>query len=87
LQDGAKSIRIHGQDIPVGARVEVMSGFSSHGDRDELLKWLSGFQRPPRQIYLVHGEPEAASALASAIQERYHWNVRPAKDQEIVPLA
>jgi metallo-beta-lactamase family protein len=87
LQDGAKSIRIHGQDIPVGAKVEVMSGFSSHGDRDELLKWLSGFQRPPRQIYLVHGEPEAASALASAIQERYHWNVRPAKDQEIVALA
>jgi metallo-beta-lactamase family protein len=87
LQDGAKSIRIHGQDIPVAAKVEAMSGFSSHGDRDELLRWLSAFKRPPKQIYLVHGEPEAANALASAIQERYRWNVRPAKDQEIVPLA
>ena len=86
LQDGAKFIRIHGPDIPVNAKVEAMSGFSSHGDRDELLKWISAFQRPPRQIYLVHAEPEAAEALSTAIRERFRWNVRAAKDQEIVPL-
>jgi metallo-beta-lactamase family protein len=87
LQDGAKSVRIHGQDVPVAAKVEELSGFSSHGDRDELLKWISGFQRPPRQIYLVHAEPDAAEALSTAIRERYHWNVRAAKDQETVALA
>jgi len=87
MQDGAKSVRIHGQDVPVIAKIEVMSGFSSHGDREELLKWLSSFKSAPRQTYLVHGEPEAAEAMGQAIRERYGWNVRAAKDQEIVPLS
>jgi metallo-beta-lactamase family protein len=86
LQDGARTLRFHGRDVPVRARVESVHGLSAHGDQDEILRWLSGFKSPPRQTYLVHGEPASAAALAEAIQSRLHWQARPAVDRETVGL-
>jgi metallo-beta-lactamase family protein len=86
LQDGAQHVRIHGQDVPVRATVETLHGFSGHADRDELLRWLSGFRRPPRLTLIVHGEPGPASALAAALSEQWHSEVRPAVDGECVTL-
>ncbi|HET9450815.1 MAG TPA: MBL fold metallo-hydrolase [Aggregicoccus sp.] len=86
LQDGARTVRIHGQDVPVRARVEVLDGLSAHADREELLRWLGGFQRPPRQTWVVHAEPEAADALAATLHERLGWRVGVARDGETVPL-
>ncbi|MGD8727027.1 MAG: MBL fold metallo-hydrolase RNA specificity domain-containing protein, partial [Gemmatimonadales bacterium] len=67
--------------------IESLDGLSAHADQGELLQWLSGFQRPPRQCYLVHGEPSATEALAAAIEERFGWSARPAGDGEEVSLA
>lgn len=86
LQEGAESVRIHGQAIPVRARVEVLDGLSAHADRDEILRWLAGFTRPPRVTYVVHGEPSASSSLAEAIRSRLRWNVVVAGDGAVVPL-
>jgi metallo-beta-lactamase family protein len=69
LQDGAKQIRIHGQDVTVRARVETLDGMSAHADRSEIVDWLSGAERPPGKVYLVHGEPEASQSLAGLIGE------------------
>ncbi|GMU01278.1 MBL fold metallo-hydrolase [Corallococcus caeni] len=86
LQDGAARLRIHGEDVPVRARVETVDGLSAHADREELLAWLRTFPRPPRETWLVHGEPGASEALAESIRERMGWHVRVARDGERVTL-
>jgi len=86
LQEGARTVRIHGQDVPVRAKVETLDGFSAHADREEILRWLSGFRRPPGQTYIVHGEPQPAHSLADALPTRLRWNARVARDGETVPL-
>jgi len=73
LVEGAKRVRIHGEDIPVRAKVFTINGLSAHADRDALLAWLGGFRRPPRQTWVVHGEPLAAHALRDAVRSRYGW--------------
>jgi metallo-beta-lactamase family protein len=75
LEDGAKSIQIHGQSVPVRAEVENLRQFSAHAGRSELMRWLRGIPAPPRQLFLVHGEPAAAQALGSAVQSELHWPV------------
>jgi metallo-beta-lactamase family protein len=86
LQDGAKTLKMFGTEVPVHARVETIHGLSAHADQPETLRWLAGFQRPPRQTHLVHGEPRAVDALAAAIHARYQWSVRAARDGEQVKL-
>ncbi|MBX7043999.1 MAG: MBL fold metallo-hydrolase [Ignavibacteria bacterium] len=74
LLDGEKSVRIHGSDVPVRARVYNVKGLSAHADRGELLHWLNGFRRPPMQTFIVHGEPVSSQALADTLVEK-GWNV------------
>ena len=87
LQDGAAELRIFGTTVPVRARIAQVTGLSAHADRDEILRWLAGFTRPPQMTYLVHGEPEGARGLAAAIQARLGWRVGVAADGERVVLA
>lgn len=86
LQDGARTVRIHGQDVPVRAKVETLDGLSAHADREEILRWLSGFRRPPGETYIVHGEPHAAESLADTLQTLLRWKARVPRDGETVPL-
>ncbi len=87
ILEGARSIKIHGLDIPIRCHVEVIESLSAHGDRDDILRWLRGFQRPPKQTYLVHGEPEAALAMAESIREQLHWQVTIPRYLQEVDLA
>jgi len=75
LLDGARSIRIHGEDIAVRAEVVELKQLSAHAGRSELLRWLSGFQAPLRQTFLVHGEPEALTAFQGTIKSTFRWPV------------
>jgi metallo-beta-lactamase family protein len=86
LQNGATTIRIHGQDVPVRARVETIDGLSAHADQTELLRWLRGFTRPPAQTYIVHGEPKGSEALAAVIRSELGWTASVAEDGATVPL-
>jgi len=86
LREGARTIRIFGTDVGVRAAIEKLDALSAHADREELLRWLGGFQRPPRQTYLVHGEPPAAASLAEAIRARFGWAVAVAQDRETVEV-
>jgi metallo-beta-lactamase family protein len=87
LQEGAREVRIHGEAVPVRAKVETLDGLSAHADREEILRWLGGFADPPRVTYVVHGEPGAAASLADAIRTRLGWTVAVAADDAVVSLA
>ncbi len=73
IAEGAREVRIHGQTYPVRAKVARIEGFSAHADRDELLRWLSGMKAPPRQAFVVHGEPDTARHFADLVHERMQW--------------
>ena len=86
LQDGAKTLKIMGQDVAVRASVATIHALSAHADRDEMLRWLNGFAKPPRAVYAVHGEDQAAQALAQAIGARPGWTAAVAQDKQRVTL-
>jgi metallo-beta-lactamase family protein len=73
LLDGAKYLRIHGEQVPVRAQVVEIGQLSAHAGKSELIRWLSGFQAPPRQTFLVHGEPSGLNGLRDAIASQYRW--------------
>jgi metallo-beta-lactamase family protein len=73
LQQGAKFLRIFGQQVPVRAEVVDMGQLSAHAGKSELLRWLSAFQAPPRQTFMIHGEPSGLTGLRDAIVGQYHW--------------
>jgi metallo-beta-lactamase family protein len=75
LLEGAKRIRIHGEEFPVRARVFQAHALSAHADRDEIMRWLGGFSRPPRRAFVVHGEPKSSQALQEHIHQRLGWDV------------
>lgn len=86
IQEGEKEIKIHGEMIPVRARVESIGGLSAHADSAEILKWLSGFKRPPRTTFMIHGEPDSAEALRDKITRELGWNVVIPAYKEVVEL-
>ena len=76
LADGARQIRIFGEDYPVRAQVHVIDGFSAHADYGEILRWLAAFKRPPLKTFLVHGEPKAIQGMKDHILSTYNtWQV------------
>lgn len=69
MLDGARTVRVHGADVPVKARFHSISGLSAHADRNELLRWVRSAPKPPKTIFLTHGEPDAAKALAKLVRK------------------
>jgi len=86
LVDGAKLVRIKGRDIPVAAKIAKIDSMSAHADAGEILRWLSGFSRPPSMTYLVHGETTALDALSARIQRERQWPTHVAAYLERVEL-
>jgi len=86
LKDGAKEIKMLGVTVPVRASIMVSDAYSAHADREEILRWLGGFERPPGMTYIVHGEADAASALRDAITSRLGWTAAVAEDGQRVTL-
>jgi metallo-beta-lactamase family protein len=87
LLAGAQTLRIHGEDIPVRASVHNLPMLSAHADADEILRWLAGFRTPPRETFIVHGEPEASAALNRRIEAELGWKCRVPQSMERVVLA
>ena len=87
LVEGAAAVKIHGQMIPVHARVAILESMSAHADSNEIMRWLGGFKRAPRQTFIVHGEPSAMDALAGTIQTKLGWTCRMPDWRETVELA
>lgn len=73
LLAGKPQIKLQGDWVPVRAEVQALDGLSGHADRQGLLDWVLTLPRPPKHVYLMHGEPEAADSLRQAIAERQDW--------------
>ncbi|MFV8818089.1 MBL fold metallo-hydrolase RNA specificity domain-containing protein [Haliea sp. E17] len=74
IVDGAKHIRMFGDEYIVKARVETLGGLSAHAGQSTLVNWIGEFQPPPR-VYLVHGEPEAQDVLAQRLLQEQNLQV------------
>jgi metallo-beta-lactamase family protein len=86
LQEGAKTLRLYGQDVPVNAEIVQMSQLSAHAGKSELLRWLGALPSAPKQIYLTHGEPAAAQSLQQAVVEKFSWKVTVARYLDTVAI-
>ncbi len=69
--DGAKSLRLMGEELNVAARLFTINGFSAHAGQSQLLDWIGSMAKPDLHIALVHGEPKAQSSLAGLIKEKF----------------
>lgn len=79
-------VRIHGRNWPVRAKIAHINGLSAHGDRGDLLRWLKAPRTPPKQLFLTHGEEQAALSLAKTVQQELGWTVSVPSYQETVDL-
>lgn len=73
LVDGARTITLFGERVPVRAEIHTIGGLSAHADQLALLDWLSHFRGAPQRSFVVHGERTAAEALVDAIAQRFAW--------------
>jgi metallo-beta-lactamase family protein len=87
LLQGGDELKIHGQWVKIRARVENFQVLSAHADQRELLGWVESAERPPKKVFLVHGEPGAADALRMRIHDRLGLDVSAAVDESTVELA
>lgn len=75
IVDGNEEVRILGQYYRIRARIAQITGFSAHADQDELFRWLAGFKKPPRQLFITHGEPEVSQQFAEMLRQQKGWQV------------
>lgn len=75
LVDGARSVRLFRETVPVRADLYTLGGLSAHADRDALIQWLSGFKRPPAKTFVVHGEEATALGFGVLLREAMGWRV------------
>ncbi|WP_257644250.1 MBL fold metallo-hydrolase RNA specificity domain-containing protein [Luteimonas salinisoli] len=86
LAAGAETVRIYGRDVEVKAEVAQLAAGSAHADAAELVTWLRAAPRPPRAVFLTHGEPDAADALRKRIERELGWDARVPEYRDSVDL-
>ncbi len=84
MLNGAQTIRIHGEDVPVRAEVSSIQSLSAHADYAQILDWMKLMKRAPRQVFVTHGEISAANAMVEHIEKTLHWPARVPEYMEIV---
>ncbi|MBR2716726.1 MAG: MBL fold metallo-hydrolase [Oscillospiraceae bacterium] len=71
LRDGAKEIKLFGEDITVNAEIAYLPGKSGHADRDGLIRWITAFRRKPAMVFVNHGDDEVVKSYAALLQDGY----------------
>ncbi len=70
ILEGAKTVRIHGNQYPVRCKITQIQGLSAHADRDELIKWISQLSVHPKHVFVTHGEKESAESFSKYLHEQ-----------------
>lgn len=87
ILQGAQTVRIHGELVPIRAEISSIENLSAHADYVEIIDWLQLFQRPPLETFVTHGDPAAADAMRLHIEDKLGWNCRVPDHLETVSLA
>jgi metallo-beta-lactamase family protein len=74
IVDGAKSVRLFGEEIAVKAHIHTLGGFSAHADQKGLLEWLSYLKNPQLEVFINHGEEKISMELSQIIRQRFPFN-------------
>lgn len=75
LVEGVDEVKIHGQYVPVRARVVQVGALSAHADYHELEAWLRDAAIEPRRVFVTHGEPTACDAFRRRLVDTFGWDV------------
>ncbi|WP_273143920.1 MBL fold metallo-hydrolase RNA specificity domain-containing protein [Oceanicaulis alexandrii] len=86
LLNGKREVKIHGEWIAIEAEIADLSQLSAHADSDELIRWLSGFKTAPKEVFVVHGEPESSDALRVRIKREFGWDARAPRQDQVFEL-
>jgi metallo-beta-lactamase family protein len=85
LVNGENPVRILGKEMPVKARIAKVRGFSGHADKNELMAWLENLKTPPKHVFVIHGEKEAAKIFSNFVKEKTGWPVTvPEYNQKVI---
>jgi metallo-beta-lactamase family protein len=87
MVEGARSLKIHGEQIPLNAEVANLPMLSGHADADEIMRWISAIKKPPRMTFITHGESTASEALRQRIEKELGWKCKIPVQGERVILA
>jgi len=74
LKRGNTTMTLFGEEVPVRAEIQEMSGFSAHADKNELLRWCQSCVGTPGKVAVVHGEPESAKTFSATLSRELGWN-------------
>jgi metallo-beta-lactamase family protein len=86
LVDGARFVKMHGQEVDVAARIEQIQSFSVHADGDELVAWLATSSEAPTTVFTVHGEAGVADVLAKRVTDQLGWRAFAPNAGDTIPL-
>jgi metallo-beta-lactamase family protein len=85
IVDGAKRVKVLGEDVTVAADVYTIGGLSAHADREDLLSWAGRFESPPGTVLVAHGEESVSLEFAGTLRSRLGWEAEvPFPGKEVV---
>jgi len=86
ILEGDKTVKMMGMEITVGADVNKINSFSAHADYEDMLEWLSGFEKKPKKVFIVHGEEKSGKSLQLKIKEKGFKNSMIPRIGDVVEL-
>jgi len=86
IVNGDDQVRIHGKHYSVRAKIAQIYGFSAHADRDELFDWISPLQKPPKHLFITHGEKNASESFSRYMRDRLGWSTSVPKYKDEISL-
>lgn len=75
LQEGAKKVKLFGEEIEVHATIARLPGISGHADNEGLMRWIGAFEEKPRKVFVVHGEDTVCETFAGRLRAELGLNV------------
>ncbi|MCG9972803.1 MBL fold metallo-hydrolase RNA specificity domain-containing protein [Christiangramia crocea] len=86
LEEGTHEIKIRGRYYPVKAKIERIESLSAHADQKELIEWCKNIRNIPEEVFLIHGERQAADAFRVKLESEFNWNIRIPKLEDKIEL-